>query len=120
MDYEGGDLHDNGEAHLRDTDDRFALDALVADVGKGNVIDAELLDGSPIEGHELDEMDEVQAALVASHCFQMLFDYEVENQRGADANPEEGVWSGTVEGFRFVITRDEVGDLILDFIPENQ
>ena len=50
----------------------------------------------------------------------MLFDYEVENQRGADANPEEGVWSGTVEGFRFVITRDEVGDLILDFIPENQ
>ena len=45
------------------------LQALVADVGGGNLIDAELLEGCSVQGHELDEMDEDQAARVASHRF---------------------------------------------------
>ena len=40
----GSDMHD-------------ALAALVADVGMGNVIDAELLEGCPVAAHELDDMD---------------------------------------------------------------
>ena len=33
--------------------DLAGLQALVEDVGSGNVIDAELLDGCPVEAHEL-------------------------------------------------------------------
>mgnify|MGYP003311220997 CR=1 FL=1 len=46
--------------------DLAGLQALVEDVGSGNVIDAELLDGCPVEAHELDEMDASQAAQVAA------------------------------------------------------
>jgi hypothetical protein len=31
------------------------------------------------------------------------------------AEPEEGEWSGLVNGFRFVIERDGDGDLVVDF-----
>ena len=48
------------------------LQALVADLGRGNVIDAELLEGCPVEAHELDDMDADQAAQVAAHCFACL------------------------------------------------
>ena len=44
--------------------DLAGLQALVEDVGSGNVIDAELLDGCPVEAHELDEMDAFQACLL--------------------------------------------------------
>jgi len=32
-----------------------------------------------------------------------------------DADLDEGLWSGTLDGFGFVIRRDSTGDLILDF-----
>ena len=62
--------------------DLAGLQALVEDVGSGNVIDAELLDGCPVEAHELDEMDASQAAQVAAHCFGLLFDHKVEQLEG--------------------------------------
>ncbi|CAI8168214.1 MAG: Uncharacterised protein [Synechococcus sp. CC9902] len=34
---------------------------------------------------------------------------------GLEADLDAGVWSGTVDGFIFVIQRDAVGDLVLDF-----
>ena len=54
---------------MTDNSELAGLQALVADVGGGNVIDAELLEGCSVQGHELDEMDEDQAARVASHRF---------------------------------------------------
>ena len=51
------------------------LQALVVDLGRGNVIDAELLEGCPVEAHELDDMDADQAAQVAAHCFAVLFTF---------------------------------------------
>lgn len=98
----GSDMHD-------------ALAALVADVGMGNVIDAELLEGCPVAAHELDDMDADQAARVAGHCFQTLFDHSVEAPVGLEADASAGVWSGTLDGFRFSISRDDLGDLVLDF-----
>lgn len=92
-----------------------ALAALVADVGMGNVIDAELLEGCPVAAHELDEMDADQAARVAAHCFQTLFDHRVEAPVGLEADASAGSWSGTLDGFRFSISRDDLGDLVLDF-----
>jgi hypothetical protein len=96
------------------------LHALVADLGSGNVLDAEMLEGCAVEPHELDEMDEDQAAIVAAHVFEQLFDHEVSQQFGESADPEEGSWSGTVDGFLFVIERDAAGDLVLDFTPAGQ
>jgi hypothetical protein len=101
---------------MTETSEGAGLQALVADVGKGNVIDAELLEGCGVEAHELDEMDEDQAAMVAAHCFEKLFDHTVEHQQGVAADLEQGVWSGTVDGFMFVISRDALGDLVLDFL----
>ena len=54
---------------ITDNSELAGLQALVADVGGGNLIDAELLEGCSFQGHELDEMDEDQAARVASHRF---------------------------------------------------
>ncbi|MBD1193463.1 hypothetical protein [Vulcanococcus sp. Clear-D1] len=94
-----------------------ALQALVADLGSGNVLDAEMLEGCAVEPHELDDMDEQQAAIVAAHVFDQLFDHGLAEVVGESADPEAGRWSGTLDAFRFVIERDEVGDLVLDFIP---
>ena len=62
-----------------DAESLAGLQALVADVGMGNVIDAELLEGCSVEAHELDEMDEAQSANVAAHCFGVLFDHRVQD-----------------------------------------
>ncbi len=94
-----------------------ALQALVADLGSGNVLDAEMLEGCAVEPHELDDMDEQQAAIVAAHVFDQLFDQGIAEVVGESADPEAGRWSGTLDAFSFVIERDEVGDLVLDFIP---
>ena len=91
------------------------LAALVADVGLGNVIDAELLEDCPVAAHELDEMDADQAARVAAHCFKMLFDHSVEAPMGLEADASSGQWRGTLDGFCFTISRDDLGDLVLDF-----
>jgi len=98
-----------------DAESLAGLQALVADVGTGNVIDAELLDGCAVEAHELDEMDEAQAATVAAHCFAVLFDHRVQDSVGAEADHVSGVWRGTLDGFAYVIRRDDLGDLVLDF-----
>lgn len=95
--------------------DPAALQALVEDVGAGNLIDTELLEGCPVEAHELDEMDATQAADVAAHCFAQLFDHKVQQRAGSDADLDSGVWCGCVDGFRFTISRDALGDLVLDF-----
>ena len=79
-----------------DAESLAGLQALVADVGTGNVIDAELLDGCPVEAHELDEMDEAQAATVAAHCFAVLFDHRVQDSVGAEADHVSGIWRGTL------------------------
>ena len=100
---------------MTDNSELAGLQALVADVGGGNVIDAELLEGCTVQAHELDEMDEDQAARVAAHCFSVLFDHRVEQCDGLEADLDAGVWRGTVDGFIFVIQRDAVGDLVLDF-----
>ena len=94
-----------------------ALQALVADLGSGNVLDAEMLEGCAVEHHELDDMDEQQAATVAAHVFEQLFDHGIAQVVGESADPEAGRWSGTLDAFGFVIERDGAGDLVLDFIP---
>ena len=95
-----------------------ALQALVADLGSGNVLDAETLEGCAVEPHELDDMDEHQAALVAAHVFEQLFDHDIARAVGESADPEVGRWSGTLDAaFSFVIERDAAGDLVLDFSP---
>lgn len=101
---------------MTDSKDHAALQALVADVGAGNVIDAELLEGCAVAAHELDEMDADQAAQVAAHCFATLFDHKVDQSSGAEADPDEGFWSGSVLGFGFEISRDDLGDLVIDFL----
>ena len=102
-------------ASMGETNDLAGLAALVEDVGVGNVIDAELLEGCPVEAHELDEMGPEEAAQVAAHCFVTLFGHTVESAEGSDADSDEGRWSGTLDGFGFVISRDDLGDLVLDF-----
>jgi|TARA_B100001939_G_scaffold331282_1_gene329146 hypothetical protein len=99
---------------MTDPKDPGSLKALVADVGAGNVIDAELLDGCAVAAHELDEMDADQAAQVAAHCFSLLFDHKVTSLEGQEADPDAGCWTGLVEGFHFTISRDAFGDLVLD------
>ena len=94
-----------------------ALQALVADLGSGNVLDAEMLEGCAVEPHELDDMDEQQAAIVAAHVFEQLFDHGIAKVVGESADPEAGRWSGTLDAFGFVIERAGAGDLVLDFIP---
>ena len=94
-----------------------ALQALVADLGSGNVLDAEMLEGCAVEPHELDDMDEDQAATVAAHVFEQLFDHAIAQPVGDSADTDTGRWSGRLDAFRFVIERDEAGDLVLDFIP---
>ena len=71
------------------------LQALVADLGRGNVIDSELLEGGPLEAHELDDMDAVQAAQVASHCFAVLFGHTVEESTGLEGDGDAGEWSSS-------------------------
>ena len=92
-----------------------ALKALVTDIGNDIVIDGELLEGCDVAPDELDEMDETQAAVVAAHVFQTLFEHAVQDKSGAAADPEEGVWSGSVDGFQFEIERDPAGDLLVSF-----
>ena len=104
------------DAPMSEGNDLAGLEALVADVGSGNVIDAELLEGCPVEPHELDEMDAQQAASVAAHCFAILFDHTIEQSVGEDADPVEGLWRGSIDSFKFAIQRDGSGDLVLDFI----
>ena len=53
-------------ASMGEMNDQAGLEALVADLGSGNVIDAELLEGCSVEGHELDEMGPEEAAQVAA------------------------------------------------------
>ena len=98
-----------------DAESLAGLQALVADVGTGNVIDAELLEGCPVDAHELDEMGPEEAAQVAAHCFATLFGHTVKTAEGSDADADEGRWSGRLDGFGFVISRDDLGDLVLDF-----
>ena len=100
---------------MTDNSELAGLLALVSDVGSGNVIDAELLEGCSVQAHELDEMDEAQAACVAAHCFSVLFDHKVQELEGIEADAAAGVWRGTVDGFAFMISRDDLGDLVLDF-----
>tara|TARA_B100000073_G_scaffold321093_1_gene301314 strand:+ start:3103 stop:3444 length:342 start_codon:yes stop_codon:yes gene_type:complete len=92
-----------------------ALKALVTDIGNDIVIDGELLEGCDVAPDELDEMDETQAAVVAAHVFQILFEHVVQDKSGASADPDEGVWSGLVDGFQFEIERDPAGDLLVSF-----
>ena len=92
-----------------------ALKALISDLGEGIVIDPELLEGCSVAAHDLDDMDAAQAAEVAAHVFFTLFETKVLEQTGESAEPEEGEWSGLVNGFRFVIERDGDGDLVVDF-----
>ena len=92
-----------------------ALKALISDLGEGIVIDPELLEGCSVAAHDLDDMDASQAAEVAAHVFFTLFETKVLEQTGESAEPEEGEWSGLVNGFRFVIERDGDGDLVVDF-----
>ena len=96
--------------------DHSDLLSLVEDIGKGNVLDSEMLQGCSVAAHELDEMDEVMAANVAAHVFQELYDHNVQNIRGDQADPDDGIWTGEVEDFDFRITRNDDGDLIVDFL----
>ena len=96
--------------------DHSDLLCLVEDIGKGNVLDSEMLEGCSVAAHELDEMDEVMAANVAAHVFQELYDHNVQNIRGDQADPDDGIWTGEVEDFDFRITRNNDGDLIVDFL----
>ena len=96
--------------------DHSDLLCLVEDIGKGNVLDSEMLEGCSVAAHELDEMDEVMAANVAAHVFQELYDHNVQNIRGEQADPDDGIWTGEVEDFDFRITRNDDGDLIVDFL----
>ena len=43
------------------------------------------------------------------------FGHTVETAEGSDADADEGRWSGRLDGFGFVISRDDLGDLVLDF-----
>ena len=99
--------------------DNDALRALISDLGEGIVIDPELLEGCSVAAHDLDDMDAVQAAEVAAHVFSTLFETKVLGQTGESAEPEEGEWSGLVNGFRFVIERDGDGDLVVDFSEDS-
>ena len=104
---------------MTDNSELAGLQALVADVGGGNVIDAELLEGCAVQAHELDEMDEDQAACVAAHCFSVLFDHKVQQIEGLAADAASGLWRGNVDGFAYTISRDDLGDLVLDFnVPD--
>ena len=96
--------------------DHSDLLCLVEDIGKGNVLDSEMLEGCSVAAHELDEMDEVMAANVAAHVFQELYDHNVQNIRGDQADPDDGIWTGEVEDFDFRITRNDDGDLNVDFL----
>ena len=104
---------------MTDNSELAGLQALVADVGSGNVIDAELLEGCTVQAHELDEMDEDQAACVAAHCFSVLFDHKVQQIEGLAADAAAGLWRGNIDGFAYTISRDDFGDLVLDFnVPD--
>ena len=49
--------------------DHSDLLSLVEDIGTGNVLDSEMLEGCSVAAHELDDMDDVMAAKVAAHVF---------------------------------------------------
>ena len=51
--------------------------------------------------------------------FFTLFETKVSEQSGESAEPEEGEWSGFVNGFRFVIERDGDGDLVVNFSEDS-
>ena len=95
--------------------DHSDLLCLVEDIGTGNVLDAEMLEGCSVAAHELDDMDEVMAANVAAHLFQELYDHKVQTIQGDQADPDAGIWTGNVDNFKFRITRDNGGDLVVDF-----
>ena len=100
---------------MAETNDLAGLAALVEDVGAGNVIDAELLEGCTVDAHELDEMGPEEAAQVEANCLATLLGHTVKTAEGSDADADEGRWSGRLDGFGFVISRDDLGDLVLDF-----
>jgi hypothetical protein len=95
--------------------DHSDLLSLVEDIGRGNVLDSEMLEGCSVAAHELDDMDEVMAAKVAAHVFQELYDHKVQTIKGEQADPDQGMWTGNVENFNFRIVRNEDGDLLVDF-----
>ena len=95
--------------------DHSDLLSLVEDIGTGNVLDSEMLEGCSVAAHELDDMDEVMAAKVAAHVFQDLYDHNVQTIKGNQADTDVGIWTGNVDKFKFRITRNEDGDLVVDF-----
>ena len=95
--------------------DHSDLLSLVEDIGTGNVLDSEMLEGCSVAAHELDDMDEVMAANVAAHVFQELYDHNVQTIKGDQADLEAGIWTGNVDKFNFRITRNDDGDLVVDF-----
>ena len=98
--------------------DDVSLSALIADIGGGIIIDPELLEGCNVAAHDLDDMDSDQAADVASHVFETLFETKAIHRSGYPSSLHDGSWSGVVNGFPFVIQRDEVGDLHVSFSTE--
>ena len=100
---------------MAEMDSNDGLKALVADIGNDIVIDGEVLEGCDVAPDELDDMGEVQAAAVAAHVFQVLFEHAVEDKTGATADPEEGLWTGRLDGFQFEIERDPTGDLLVSY-----
>ena len=90
--------------HPAETNDLAGLAAPVEDGAA--MIDAELLEGCPVDAHELDEMD--RELLMAAHCFATLFGHT--EAEGSDADADEGAGP---EGWtaRLLISRDDLGDL---------
>ena len=76
--------------------DHSDLLSLVEDIGTGNVLDSEMLEGCSVAAHELDDMDEVMAAKVAAHVFHELYDHNVQTLKGDQADPDAGIWTGNV------------------------
>ena len=95
--------------------DHSDLLSLVEDIGTGNVLDSEMVEGCSVAAHELDDMDEVMAAKVAAHVFHELYDHNVQTIKGDQADPDAGIWTGHVDKFNFRITRNDDGDLVVDF-----
>ena len=44
-----------------------------------------------------------------------MVEHSVQDPVGVSAEPEEGLWSGSVDAFRFEIERDPSGDLLVSF-----
>ena len=80
--------------------DHSDLLSLVEDIGTGNVLDSEMLEGCSVAAHELDDMDEVMAAKVAAHVFHELYDHNVMTTRATKPirTPESGqaMWTNLI------------------------